>query len=112
MIGSTVRQETFYYPQRAFDRDVIDVFVIRYTWGGADRPLKAEHLTPQGYFVEHDEGVCIEPALSVPGILAHLLVRTPPYDPEWANQAEQTVEQLIAKVLGGRAQTWERLISP
>lgn len=102
-----LRQETFYVTQRRFDRDTVDVYVVRYTFDGTGGPLRAEHLCPEvpngdPHWFEHGAGLAMRPAMSIPGILADLLVRTDPYVPEATSAAEQAVEALIAKVLGGR----------
>lgn len=104
-----VRSETFYVTQRRFDADVIDVFVIRYTFDGP-AVVKAEHLRGPDLdplsgalwpastrWVQHSEGTVLQPCLSIPGVLAHLLLRTEAYD---AQAAEAAVEALFAKVLG------------
>lgn len=95
MIHAPVRSETFYVAQRAVDRDVVEVFVLRYTYFDG-RPLRSEHFGPDGWR-EHAEGVGPVPAVVIPGILAFLLEQTDPY----VDNAAPAVEALIAKVLCG-----------
>lgn len=97
-----MRQTTTWTAQAAVDRDVVNLFVVRYSWPEttrfplkAQRPVRLEHLTPYGW-QGHGEGYVIQPALSLPGWLLSELKHTRHFYP---TLAEQQVMDLLDAVL-------------
>lgn len=93
-----MRVEEVWAAQAALDRDVLNVFVVRYWWDDhSTRPTRCQHLRADGGWHVHNEYTRMEPALSIPGWLIHRLPNTNQFYP---TLEQQQVMELLERVVG------------
>lgn len=97
--------ESGWYFERRIGCDVYDVYAFRYTYekledGHLGECVKAEYLSADGCWDKQREGVAWEPALSLPGLLAHMLSKpmSPVYEIE--RQLAEACQEVVSELAG------------